>query len=319
MACVENVNYSVIINGIPSSFFQAERGLRQGCPLSPLLFILVMNSLNTQINKAVTDRRCRPINICKDIFLSHNLFVDDILIFAMLCKSTWYCLNEIFQKFQSASGMVINRDKYLLYHNESNLEIVQWIAALFGINQATIKEGFKYLGFILKAKGNRKQDWKWLIDRFYKKISSWEMRFLSLAGRYILVQAVLSQLAVYWAHLYLLPASVISKMVSLAANFVWGGRSYHSKFHLIKMESISKSKKAGGWGLMHMRTFGKALLCKSLHRGIYGEGPWSKVINRKYLKGRSMVFWYRRKSLGIKRGSAIWKSFRKIQFFSWET
>jgi len=53
MACVENVKYSVIINGSPSSFFQAERGLRQGCPLSPLLFILVMNALSTQINKAL--------------------------------------------------------------------------------------------------------------------------------------------------------------------------------------------------------------------------------------------------------------------------
>lgn len=63
MACVENVNYMVIINGIPSHFFQAERGLRQGCPLSPLLFILAMNSLSIHINKAVSENRCRPVKI----------------------------------------------------------------------------------------------------------------------------------------------------------------------------------------------------------------------------------------------------------------
>lgn len=51
MACIENVDYAVIINDIPSHFFQAERG----CPLLPLLFILAMNSLRIHINKAVAD------------------------------------------------------------------------------------------------------------------------------------------------------------------------------------------------------------------------------------------------------------------------
>eukprot|EP00253_Pinus_taeda_P010356 PITA_10356 len=156
MSCVENVRYSVIINGITSSFFPAERGLRQGCPLSPLLFILVMNSLSLQINKAVAERRCRPIRIYKDTFLSHNLFVDDVLIFAMLCRATWYCLNEILEKFQRASGLVINKNKSSLYHNESNMDTFHWIADLIGINPVSIKEGFKYLGFNLKAKGNSK-------------------------------------------------------------------------------------------------------------------------------------------------------------------
>lgn len=95
MSCVENVKCLVIVNGIPSYFFQAERGLRQGCPLSPLLFILVINSLSLQINKAVEDKRCRSVNICKDISISHNLFVDDVLIFAMLCRASWACINDI--------------------------------------------------------------------------------------------------------------------------------------------------------------------------------------------------------------------------------
>eukprot|EP00253_Pinus_taeda_P011741 PITA_11741 len=277
-----------------------------------------MNSLSLQINKAVAERRCRSIRICKDTFLSHNLFVDDVLIFAMLCRATWYCLNEILEKFQRASRLVINKNKSSLYHNESNMDTVHWIADLISINPVSIKEGFKYLGFNLKAKGNSKQDWQWLLERFYKKISGWESRFLSLAGRFILVQAVLSQLVVFWAHLYFLPATIIKKMSSLAANFLWGGKAFQNKIHLVKMDSISKPKKAGGWGLLDMRIFRRALLCKSLHRGIFGDGLWSKVINRKYLKGRSLEFWFRRNSMGTKKGSSIWLSFRKIQLFSLE-
>lgn len=84
MACIENVNYVVIVNGLPSHFFQAERGLRQGCPLSPLMFILAMNSLRIHINNAVDEGNCKPIKICRHIYTSHNLFVDDFLLFTML-------------------------------------------------------------------------------------------------------------------------------------------------------------------------------------------------------------------------------------------
>lgn len=89
MECIENVYYAVIINGIPSHFFQAERGLRQGCPLSPLLFILAMNSVSIHINKEVVENRCTPIKICRNKFISHNLFVDDVLIFAMIFRISW--------------------------------------------------------------------------------------------------------------------------------------------------------------------------------------------------------------------------------------
>lgn len=62
MACVENVNYAIVINGIPSSFFSATRGLRRGCSLSPLLFILVMDSLSLHIKCVVREGICRPLS-----------------------------------------------------------------------------------------------------------------------------------------------------------------------------------------------------------------------------------------------------------------
>lgn len=315
MACVESVHYSVIINGIPTTFFQAERGLRQGCPLSPLLFILVMNSLSTHINHAVAQGRCKPVKICKDISLTHNFFVDDILIFAMLCKSSWACLYVIFQKFRAATGLMINNEKTKLYHNNSNLATALWIAGRFGINLALLSDGLTYLGYRLKVKNNKFNDWLWLIDRFYNKVSKWELRLLSLAGRFILVQAVLSQLAVYWGHLFVLPAKVIKIVQSIAANFLWGGHSYQSKIHLARMDFITNSKKNGGWGLLNMRIFGNALICKSMHRGFFGNSPWFALIKQKYLKGRNMEHWLRRSSLGIRHGSPIWCSFRKNQWF----
>ena len=108
---------------------------------------------------------------------------------------------------------------------------------------------------------------------YYKKIFAWEFKCLSLAGRIILSQVVLTQLAIYWAHLFFLPASIIQKMNKITTNFIWGRKSEHRKYHLTRMEKISMPKNLGGWGLLDLRTFGKVLLCKSLWRGIYGEGP----------------------------------------------
>lgn len=78
------------------------------------------------------------------------------------------------------------------------------------------------------------------------------------------------------------------------------------------MASITKPKRAGGWGLLDMRTFGKSLLSKSLYRGIFDDRPWSKIVKTKYIKGKSIEFWCKRRSIGIRSRSVIWQSFRKV-------
>lgn len=254
---------------------------------------------------------CDPIKICKHIFISHNLFVDDVLLFAMLSRASWICLKNILERFQKASGLIINKAKSFLYHNDSNRDMIIWISQRFGIESRSLKDGIKYLGFHLKAKAYSRNDWRWLTDRFFKKISMWEHRSLSLGGRVVLTQSVLMQLAVYWAHLFILPASIIHSMNRISANFIWGANADRGKIHLSKMDSISMPKKLEGWGLMDQRLFEKALVCKSMWRGIFGDNPWSAIIHQKYLKGRSLEHWFRFGSIGIKQGSAIWHSFRK--------
>ena len=75
--------------------------------------------------------------------------------------------------------------------------MASWIAALFGIEAAPIESGMKYLGFTLKPMGYKTGDWTWILDRLYNRISGWESRLLSLAGRLTLIQTVLAQLAIY--------------------------------------------------------------------------------------------------------------------------
>jgi len=67
-------------------------------------------------------------------------------------------------------------------------------------------------------------------------------------------------------------------MTRITANFIWGAKSEERKIHLSKMDSISLPKHLGGWGLMDLRLFGRALVCKSMWRGISEDGPWSIMV-----------------------------------------
>jgi hypothetical protein len=80
MACVTNVSMAVLINSSLTSFFKSHLGLRQGCPLSPLLFLLIIDCLSRQIKKETSNGSFKGIKIAVDTFISHLMFVDDVLI-----------------------------------------------------------------------------------------------------------------------------------------------------------------------------------------------------------------------------------------------
>ena len=81
MACISSVSFAVLINGVASPFFQAGRGLRQGSPLSPLLFLLVAEGLSRFILASKAEGSFRGIAISQVLYITHLLFVDDIMIF----------------------------------------------------------------------------------------------------------------------------------------------------------------------------------------------------------------------------------------------
>jgi hypothetical protein len=96
MRCITSTSFAVLINGSASPFFHVERGLHQGCPLSPLLFLLVVEGLNRALEAAKTSGEFQGISISPTLKLTHLLFVDDVLLFyngkrGMLksCTTSW--------------------------------------------------------------------------------------------------------------------------------------------------------------------------------------------------------------------------------------
>jgi len=122
MACVSNVRYVVIINSFPTRYFGVGRGLRQGCSLSPLLFILAMDVLNYKTKNACMEGEFNSLKVGSGIRISHSSFVDDILIFGMISRMVWATLHYIFFKFGRASGLLMNNNKLVILFEEGSME-----------------------------------------------------------------------------------------------------------------------------------------------------------------------------------------------------
>lgn len=142
----------------------------------------------------------------------HMDFVDDVLIMGMLNRFAWLCPFHIFRIFANATALHMNVQKSIIFHGCCDMEIIAYIRNPFGIEAEMMKNGMKYLQYYIKPCSYRIVDWKWLVDHFFKRISGWEFRFLSLGGRVILTQVVLTQLGVYWAHLFHIPLTNINRI-----------------------------------------------------------------------------------------------------------
>jgi hypothetical protein len=111
MGCITSTTYVILINGEPSSFFNTGRGMRQGCPLSPLLFILIMEGLSLALKRSQEEGLLMGIKVSRLIKILHLLFVDDILIMTKASIAEWQEIKRVLERFCSASGLKINDKK----------------------------------------------------------------------------------------------------------------------------------------------------------------------------------------------------------------
>ncbi|BFG21593.1 hypothetical protein CerSpe_078670 [Prunus speciosa] len=111
-ACLTTVSFAVIVNGRPGRSFKPSRGLRQGDPLSPYLFLLVSEALSMNLTKAVSNGEISGIRIARRCpILSHLFFADDSLFFVKADVLNCRNLKGVLDSCCLASGQCINYQK----------------------------------------------------------------------------------------------------------------------------------------------------------------------------------------------------------------
>ena len=105
MACIKSVSYSILLNGQPHGHIVPERGLRQGDPLSPYLFLLVTEGMHSLFKKAEENRVIRSVSLCVNgPRISYLLFADDSLVFYRATISKCVQIQSILHRYEQASG-----------------------------------------------------------------------------------------------------------------------------------------------------------------------------------------------------------------------
>jgi hypothetical protein len=180
-SCLDSSYTSVLVNGSPTKEFKIERGLRQGDPLSPFLFILAVEALNIAFLEARNNNIFHGVEVDKDkIHISHLQFADDALIIGEWSRTNAKNLSRILTCFHLASGLKVNFNKSKLY----GIGVTNGELSSMATTIGCLASQFSciYLGLPIGAKMSRCQYWKPLVDRFHKRLSKWKSKSLSFGG-----------------------------------------------------------------------------------------------------------------------------------------
>ncbi|KAJ0683718.1 putative RNA-directed DNA polymerase [Helianthus annuus] len=276
--CLKSGRASVLVNGSPTEEFQLYKGLRQGDPMSPFLFILAMEALDVIMRKAISKGIFRGITLPNEgPTVSHLCYADDVIFLGEWSEENIKNLNRILRCFFLCSGLKVNMAKSFLFGVGVGKEELQGVAKKINCQVGSLP--FNFLGLPLGANMKMAKHWKPIIDKFKVKLSSWKANCLSFAGRVTLAKAVLGALPNYYLQIFKIPSKVANALEGIRRNFVWGFKGRKKKIKWIAWKKMVAPKKLGGLGIGDIRSMNLALLTKWWWKlKEFPRALWARVI-----------------------------------------
>ncbi|KAL0419002.1 UNVERIFIED_CONTAM: hypothetical protein Sradi_1313700 [Sesamum radiatum] len=186
-------SFSVSLNGSIHGFFKGGRGLRQGDPMSPYLFVLVMEIWNLLLKFRIKEAADFQYHWkCKDIGLINLCFADDVLLFCKAHLPSIIVISDTLNEFAALSGLKVNPAKSQIIFSRAVQQERQQILDYLGFQEGSLP--VKYLGIPLTSSRLTIADCRPLIDKVDARLAGWNNQILSYAGRLQLIKSVLSTL-----------------------------------------------------------------------------------------------------------------------------
>jgi mannosylglycoprotein endo-beta-mannosidase len=278
---------SINWNGEPTFSFNSSRGLRQGDPLSPYLFVLALERLSHFIQDRVNEGRWKPLSFGRGggPKLYHICFADDLVLVAEANNDQVILIKDALDRFCLNSGQKINFNKSKVFFSRN---IVDSDATMLshGLGIEKTHDLGMYLGAPMLHQRISRNSYTFIIDKMRKKLSSWKSNNLSFAGRVTLAQSSLSCIAGYVMQTTNIPASICEEAEKICRDFIWGSTNQHRKCHLVSWEKICRPKEEGGLGFRNLRILNQAYIHKLAWQMVADPNKlWVQVMRAKYKCG----------------------------------
>lgn len=283
MFCVTSPTLSILWNGQRLETFQPTRGIRQGDPLAPYLFLLCMDILSQMIKRAVSEKKWKPVKASRGgPEVSHIFFADDLLLFCEASVEQARNMAAVLDNFCRVSGQKVSLAKTVFFASKNTpADLKRAISDSLNIKHTS--DLGRYLGVPILHKRVTVATYDFLIENIRNKLTAWKAKQMSQASRCILIQSVLDALPSYMIQTIELPRGVIEKMEKRIRQFFWDEWDGNRKMHSLAWGEICRPKEQGGLGLKDLRKQNMAFLVK-LGWQMFTERDkmWVKMLWAKY-------------------------------------
>ncbi|GAA0158199.1 reverse transcriptase [Lithospermum erythrorhizon] len=261
-------------------------GLRQGDPLSPYLFIIIMK-LFDDLRQLMIKNRSYGFKFhpkYQEINLTNIYFVDNLCIVSVADDDSLKAISDVLKLFGDVTGLHPNLNKSSSFFAGIPTQVENTLCGLIGIPKAALP--VRYLGISLNTKHLNVVDCRPLVDKIRSKIEGWSSKHISYAGKLVLINSVFFDLVNYWCQSVFIPEVVCKEIEKIIRSFLWRGKSESNG---VSWKTVILPKKEGGLGVKSIAEWN--LTCMSQHiLNIYRnkEGMWIKWINTYMMKGKSV-------------------------------
>jgi len=252
---------SILLNGVPGKKFHCKRGVRQGDPLSPLLFVIAAELLQYVINDACRQGHLQ-IPIPQPSFDFPIIqYADDTLFLMQADPIQLTHLKTILDNFALSIGLKVNFSKSSMFSINVPEATMVNLAAILGCQIGSMP--FTYLGLPMGTTKPRMTDLTPLmVDRVERRLSACSS-LLSYTGRLQLINSVITPVTTYTMCSIKLPSGVIENIDRARKQCLWRGNNQANRGgHLVAWHHVQKPKDKGGLGIQNLRLQNDALLLK---------------------------------------------------------
>ena len=263
-----NPSAIVLTGSQRSSPFYIERGSRQGCPASPLLFAISLEPLAQKIRQSVD---ISPITI-KGTDHQLSLYCDDILLYLDKVPQSLPNALNIFHEFSKISSYKINTNKSSLLPLNPALREMNWVPSV------PVSTHFKYLGVQIYPSVELigKNNFKYLFNTIKEDLARWHDLTMSLSGRISLIKSNILPKVNFYASMLPLPTppQYWERVQSLVSDFIW-----HGERPRVRTSILFQPSNSGGLSLPDLKLYYMSFIIRPLQNWIslYRNTPWLEI------------------------------------------